>query len=153
MPGDMRRPNVKKRKLRDDLMAACTAVANRQSAAKGAPSEAVMEMADKMVKVLDDNNPITEGNYTSPISNWIMHSDIDENWITISNVSGGTLTVSFQERIDRTWEDVNPDGQSTDNSLSDNRIVDHDIYDGDHRLKISCASNVSYHLKFESKDN
>lgn len=149
--------NFKKRKLKDDLMIACSNIAAQQIN-KGGQSEKVMSLANQILKIIDsgstiENADVEEGDYIGPITGWIEHADIDESTIAITNISNGSVKLIFEERIWSEWNQVNPNGQATTSSLSSNRKVDSDFYDGDHRLKTECGPQVSYHLKFESKDN
>jgi hypothetical protein len=100
------------------------------------------------------NDPLYESDIVGPVSTWIEHFNIDQSEILINSVTGGPVKVIFQERIWSKWSDVHPNNQTAGvgGTINTFREVDSNVYDGDHRLRVECAADVKYHLKFQSKD-
>jgi hypothetical protein len=103
----------------------------------------------------DSNAPVYDSDHRGSIHTWIVHDDIDESTITISNLQGGFVKLYFEERIWYTWEAVHPDGTEVHPEHCPKTFqieVDSKVWDGDHRLRIACGEDVTYTLKFSSKD-
>lgn len=116
--------------------------------------EVILKARESEPTLESSNEQTTEGIYTGPIQTWITHTDIDESEVHVFDISGGTVTLEFEEQVWNGWGAVDPNGQTAGpgGSISNTREVDSDFYDGDHRLKVTCGADVKYHLKFVSKD-